>query len=378
MSGGELLVWLIFLWSFASNVCCQQQTVISTDQFRPLQKLIYSDDQLYVAGTDRIYRLNITSLAVSKSSLLNGTERCGSTCSSKVTVLEAYNSTHLFLCFTYLGRCALLGKTELKATALSERNIVTDNSNLGTVVFVEAIVSYSTESQEITENSLWITNSYSANNAFAMAIWRPDTFQLVYQGPSTLKGSGPQSALEYRKNATNLQYVYAFHMDGLRFYVKNQNGLSYLGGVCSNDPLFTTLVELPLQCTSEGGLPLKFVKAAYMARAASNLYHILQRSEPDVPPSDIYLFGLFAKNATSSSISVCAFSVRALIKRLNSVFTMCHDEGNSEDVHVGPDELLNGAGVCRPFQVSAHSHQLIPHNYLHCYSSRRRAIHVHR
>ena len=337
-------IWLASLLTIFQLIAgSHHSAVVSNDTFHPLQRLVYASNHLYAAGTNTVYKIDTDSLQQLQTKLL--TEGCGQDCSSQVTALGSYNVSHLFVCVSHRGQCALINNADLTISSRSANNIVTDHTD-GTVVFVNApFVDLSGNEKD----AVWITSSYSARGRNAIGVRDPDSFEPSYVIPSTLDRKGVKSLLIYQSVAS-YSYVYAFAEDNYRFYLKNDNGQSFVAGACDSDFRFNTLVELPLSCHSDESKAYKYIQAAHVSKAGSPLVHhfntIGSVDSVDYDKNSKFLFAVFANNSTSTSTSVCAFGVKALIQQVEEVFKMCHSSGNNEDVKIGPATLVSSQRAC--------------------------------
>lgn len=365
MSGGfSLAGCVVTLLALTQPTFAAQTTIVTESVFQPLQRLTYSNGHIYVAGTDSLHKLDGATLNTLNTKLLNSTDFCDGVCRSRpatfhpiVTALGVYNDSQLMVCTTRYGQCSLINSVDLSTSSRSSENMVTDINDNANVVYLKAIFQH--DSNAAPKSALWIMSSHSPNSVKALSIRDPDTFLPTFTAGSTLQTPGYSSILPYFRTPTQkTSYIYTFQDGQFRFYVKNSNGLAFVGGMCDNDARFNSLTELPLQCRSDGSsVTRKYLQAVYVSTAGSVLLSNL-RLAGSAMPTDLFLYGVFADNATSTASSVCAFDIQSLLSQMKQVFTTCHIYGNTVDVMVGPTDLIATPGECRANAVSTSANNL--------------------
>lgn len=324
----------------------------SSNFVNALQKVVYSavDGHLLVAGKNMLYKLDGDTLQITESLDLDDVNskfcdsdacRLPQSFQPIITCLGTYNATHLFICTTSYAHCELRHISDLSLAAFSPENLVT-GYNTGSVAYVKAAF----QKANSIEEAIWIVTSYSSSVVAAISVRKPDRrFNYAYAYSPGLAGSSILSQKKF-KDALDAQYIqsvkviYAFAYGDYTFYVKNNRTASHIGIMCNNDEEFRSLSLLPLTCSSLSGETRKYMQSAYVSTAGLVLRHRL-RAGTTSTANDLFLFGVFSSNATSTATSLCVFNVKLIISKMKDMFSMCFVDGNKEDVVIGPIELTS-------------------------------------
>lgn len=326
-----LVLWLVI------NI---QGTVTSSQDFSSdISKLTFIGESVYVGGSDAVYKLHKLDLNVVNSIPINTPPPpCDGSCpqplaNPEVTYLGQLNDTDFLLCSSAYGQCELHKLSDLTRSSTSKA-LITSNREYGTVVATIAPFS------QTLPDTIWIASSnytsQSGEKSFAISARKFDF------GFSYLKESGvfdptiKFSAQPYITTAPEIEvkYVHAFSYNKIRFFVKRRSTSSTIAGICENDEIFTTLIELKLSCDGKTD-----IMSAYTAKPGSQLNII---SSELVTTSDLVLFAVFG---TAESSTLCAFSVKRVIRELDITFRKCHHD-NNQDVSVGPQEFIKDTKSC--------------------------------
>lgn len=350
---GLLALLLACLYAVSAQVTTSTQ-VTASSSLRSPTKLVYIKDFVYVGGKNILYKLDKDNLEVIKSALLARDISCGGeACSIQaaddgwVNYISQYSDSNLILCSTLVGHCEIRSLDDLTLTTVSQGYIV---SNQRTSTVVATISPF--KDNGVAQPAIWIASSYyEYTKSYAMASRKPDFSLTVQNQQEGVFTSGYSSAREYSANPANLlnmsslHYLYSFSHNGFRFFVKRKGGKSSVAGLCNNDKKFTTLVEVSLACSADGGQTKHVIQAAHSAGVSSNLLESLGNST-GISQDDTLLYAAFGETTTSQALSVCMFSAKQLVAKFQQAFISCHRHGDTRDVRIGPAELTRNVVDC--------------------------------
>lgn len=344
----------------ASSLSVVTGTITFSSQQQDLSRLAYINGFVYAGGEETIYKFDKDSLQVVNSAPLARSISCGAApCMANdndrgfVHYLSQYDDSHLILCNTLFGHCEIRKLDDLSLTKTSEAYIVTNDRKGAVVATIAPFVN-----DGIAQPSTWIASSYyNKEPSYAIAS-RQQNFSLTVNKPRvSVFNSGYSSFRPYSAQQNNdigaLKYVYAFSNDRFRFFVKRKYGKSSIAGICNNDEKFATYVEIPLECTSDTGEKKQIIQAAYSAALSTNLRNSLANTS-GISAADTWLYAAFGNSNASANLSVCIFSTKQIISKIQETFVACHKENSNNDlVRIGPPELVAGASSC--VRVSWHT-----------------------
>lgn len=342
--------YLVLMWKNCAVFSSALSIVSSEDFDKPIQTLLLRGDTLFVGGTDTLYNVNANTLLLNTSHILFNYAIAANTPLPTILYLGEGMDNRIIFCSEYNGQCRLIttdAQDQIVSVYNSSNNIVANKRN-SSVVFVN------TKYDNI-DDAIWVISSFGTGQykAPALAVRLPATLKYYRDSDYALSGTEiPGSFLKYTQSASS-SFVYGFASSGFVFYVKNKGGKAYIGATCDNDDRFSSLVEFPLVCNSDGGELRGYIQAATLAKAGNLLYYFLNQQSQSSPlnPDDDFLYAVFGADSIASSTSICIFSVEVLANLANSIYTKCHVEGDKHNVVVGPSELTTAYTDCTVYAV---------------------------
>lgn len=353
----EALTWSAFsmrhilVLTFILNLCQHARPTQTTSaQYNTdLQGLTVTGNNVIVGADNWVYKLNSSSLVQRESRQLD---------KKSTTLIGYYDASQVLLCTSKEGQCEFLRTSDLSTLRYSGPNIVT-NYDDGRVIYVKA----GFRKDNTLSDTLFLTSSlYKVPGTSVRSIFtaarKPSDFQWASVKPPTdindptPIGSALEYALSYSQldrpytdpEITTSEHLYAFAAHDWIFYVKNLRGRAYIGGLCNSDPLFNSLVELPLICTG-GGMQKTYLQAVSSGKAGPDLLTTLGQRNPEysLDENTEMLYGVFAENSESTSVSVCIFVVPTLMAMMERTFRSCHITGtDTSSISYGPKSVTDG------------------------------------
>jgi len=300
-----------------------------------VQKLFYNDGVLYVGGTRKIYKVNGTALTLTSSVSTIRTIACPdgqcptSDADDLVRHIGPYGTNGVIVCTTHYSHCEVRHLSNLSIISVSPAYLFTNISIGGSVaIFVADAVEE--------EEAVWIGTSYFTNKTETLAVAARfpsmgfnikindlgDFWNTIYVP------SGRVYDTHSPRFSLSVEYIYAFSYLNFRFFVKTKPGKSIIGGVCSNDVLFSTYIEFDLECTNQSPNQVRHViQAAFLGDQTTD------------SGTQKVLYAIFGDSATSTDTSLCLFPASQLVDKLQQSYERCHRDGDSVTIEMGTTEL---------------------------------------